>query len=80
MRFRSPVLLLGGKTLTHPTPLYRTQRLSGEREKASHALREWGNAEGPDLGVRRAASSLVAPRGWLAGCGARLTGVFFCRM
>ncbi|GJN87476.1 hypothetical protein Rhopal_000425-T1 [Rhodotorula paludigena] len=28
----------------------QTQRLSGEREKASHALREWGNAEGPDLG------------------------------
>ena len=27
------------------------QRLSQDRTKSSIALREWGNAEGPDLGV-----------------------------
>ncbi|GAA5900030.1 hypothetical protein JCM8208_005570 [Rhodotorula glutinis] len=28
----------------------QTQRLASERDKASTTLREWGNAEGPDLG------------------------------
>lgn len=29
----------------------RAQRLAAERDKASHALREWAGAEGPDLNV-----------------------------
>lgn len=39
-------------TLTLRRHTDRSTRLANERDKASHALREWAGAEGPDLNVR----------------------------